>query len=154
MRVLVLYDSKTGNTEKMALAIAEGIRDTGYEVDVKKLGEPFTPSIIWSYNGVAFGSPAIYANASREIRDFLQELKEAQGSRKTARSQKAGIFGSYGYDGALILESKMREFALSIGFVVFPEACMKVDFEIRTRTGDTMAFCRAWGKRFAEFLPF
>lgn len=44
VKVLVLYDSKTGNTEKMAKAVAEGIKEAGNEVDVKKIGQTFKPS--------------------------------------------------------------------------------------------------------------
>ena len=151
MRILVLYDSKTGNTDKMASAIAEGIRETGSEVDVKKIGQSFTPGIVSSYGGVVFGSPAIYADATRELKDFLLILKEFIGTRKPTGA-KAGIFGSYGYDGAWSLENKLRGYALGLGYDVFPEACLKVDYEIRTHAEETIADCKAWGKRFAGFL--
>ena len=40
MKVLIIYDSKTGNTEKMATAIVEGAKETGAEVTIKKIGIP------------------------------------------------------------------------------------------------------------------
>jgi len=36
---LVVYDSKTGNTEKMAIAIAQGMGGGGLEVKVKRVGD-------------------------------------------------------------------------------------------------------------------
>jgi NAD(P)H dehydrogenase (quinone) len=37
-KVLIIYDSETGNTEKMALAVAEGVREVkSVEVSVKKV---------------------------------------------------------------------------------------------------------------------
>ena len=39
VRVLIVYDSRTGNTEKMAYAVAEGVREEGIEVEVKRVDE-------------------------------------------------------------------------------------------------------------------
>ena len=38
VKILVIYDSNTGNTEKMAKAVAEGATSTGAEVETKKSG--------------------------------------------------------------------------------------------------------------------
>ncbi len=151
MKVLVLYDSKTGNTEKMAAAIAEGIMEAGNEVDIKRIGQSFTPTIIQLYDGVVFGSPAIYAGPTNEMKGFLAGLKEHIGSQKPTGA-KAGVFGSYGYDGAWSLENRLKGFAEALGYEVFAEACLKVDSEIKTRIEETMAECKAWGKRFGIFL--
>jgi len=37
-RVLVVYDSRSGNTEKMAFAVAEGVKAKKAEAIVKKVG--------------------------------------------------------------------------------------------------------------------
>jgi flavodoxin len=37
MRAIVIYDSKHGNTEKIAEAIASGLREAGVEVECRKL---------------------------------------------------------------------------------------------------------------------
>ena len=36
-KILIAYESRTGNTEQMAEYIAEGVRMNGGEVDLKKL---------------------------------------------------------------------------------------------------------------------
>ena len=60
MKVLVVYDSLTGNTEKIAKAVAEGAASVdGVDVDVKKIGEPFPVTDLANADGVVFGSPCI-----------------------------------------------------------------------------------------------
>jgi len=39
MKGLVVYDTRSGMTEKIALAIASGMRDAGMEANVKKAEE-------------------------------------------------------------------------------------------------------------------
>ena len=56
----VVYWSGTGNTEKMAFAVAEGIRAAGAEVEVVPAAE-FTPSQAGEYAGIAFGCPSMGA---------------------------------------------------------------------------------------------
>lgn len=38
VKVLVVYDSRTGNTEQMAKAFAEGAKRAGTKVDIKRAG--------------------------------------------------------------------------------------------------------------------
>ncbi|MDQ1278834.1 MAG: hypothetical protein QG670_94, partial [Thermoproteota archaeon] len=56
-RVLIVYDSKTGHTEAMAKAIAEGARTTNVSVDLKKLGDPFPKTLLDSADAILIGSP-------------------------------------------------------------------------------------------------
>ena len=72
MNVLVIYDSKSGNTEKMAHAIAEGAASEGAEVIVKKIGEPFPLTKLVETDVVVLGSPVIYADLF--INDITQVL--------------------------------------------------------------------------------
>jgi NAD(P)H dehydrogenase (quinone) len=48
-KVLVLYDSSTGNTEKMAYLVAEGAkRVEGIEVRVKKVDDATKEDVLWA----------------------------------------------------------------------------------------------------------
>jgi len=40
MKVLIVYDSRSGNTEKMAQVVAEGVKKEGVEVEVKRSTRP------------------------------------------------------------------------------------------------------------------
>ena len=74
MKIVVLYDSKTGNTEKMAKAVAEGASEHA-EVEVKKIGEAFPLTIMDDADGVIFGSPVYYADISNNMKDFLEHVE-------------------------------------------------------------------------------
>lgn len=51
-KILVIYDSNSGNTEKMALAVAKGAKEEGtLEVTVKKAAET-KPSDLLAANGI------------------------------------------------------------------------------------------------------
>ncbi len=39
MKILIVYDSKSGNTEAMAHAVSEGVEDEGVDVEVKRVDE-------------------------------------------------------------------------------------------------------------------
>lgn len=69
---LVIYWSSTGNTEKVALAIKEGLENAGIKVDLKKprnaAGVDF-----FDYDLVCIGSPSIEWQPARPIVDFLKE---------------------------------------------------------------------------------
>ncbi|MCK5679296.1 flavodoxin domain-containing protein, partial [bacterium] len=50
-KVLIVYFSRTGNTEKMAQFIAEGVRFAGAEVELKKVGKVKTEEDLAGYDG-------------------------------------------------------------------------------------------------------
>lgn len=65
MKIGVVYWSGTGNTEKMAAAIADAIKAKGAEVSL------FTPSsfdcsMIEKFDSIAFGCPAMGAEVLEE----------------------------------------------------------------------------------------
>jgi flavodoxin len=153
MKVLIIYDSKTGNTEKMATAIVEGAKETGAEVTIKKIGDPFPLSLLEESDGVAFGSPTRYADVTNEMKDFLTHVADyAKMGKIKMKGKTAGIFGSYGYDGAWVMEDRFKGYVEAIGYKVVLKVYVKVDTELKTRLKETLAECRAWGKEFAKSL--
>lgn len=56
-QALVLYWTCTGNTEKVALRVAEGLADGGFAVTCKKLADAEDEDFL-AYDLVAFGVPA------------------------------------------------------------------------------------------------
>jgi flavorubredoxin len=153
MKVLILYDSKTGNTEKMAKAIEEGAKDAGADLTIKKIGEPFSLSILADSDGVAFGSPTLYADVTNEMKDFLQHVENyiELGKMKT-KGKQAAIFGSYGWDGAFVIEDRLKGYVENLGYKIYPKVCVKVDDEIKINQKNTLSECKAWGKGFAKSL--
>jgi len=73
VRVLVVYHSRRGNTEKMALAVAEGARRVdGVAVTVKRVQE-VTKEDLQSADGLALGSPTYFAGIAGEMKVIMDD---------------------------------------------------------------------------------
>ncbi|TET72963.1 FprA family A-type flavoprotein [Candidatus Bathyarchaeota archaeon] len=154
MKIMVVYDSLTGNTEKMAHAVAEGAGSVaGIVVEVRKIGEPFALSMMAKADGVIFGSPCNYANVTPGMRGFLDNLKGyIRAGKMDVKGKRAAIFGSYGWDGAYVMEELFKKAVQNLGFRVKNEVCVEVGTNIKYHPDEHLAKCKAWGKDFAEYL--
>jgi NAD(P)H dehydrogenase (quinone) len=96
--ILVVYDSRTGHTEKLARAVAEGVDQVEGAVAVVRRREEVRDEEILSSSGILLGSPVHWASLSAESKAFLerigQVLVEAKelGPGTTARARAAGAF--------------------------------------------------------------
>ncbi|MFQ5836956.1 MAG: flavodoxin family protein [Candidatus Bathyarchaeia archaeon] len=73
-KILIMYDSRTGNTEKLAEAVAEGVkRVSGVTVELKK-AESATLEDVIDADGYAFGSPSHFSIMSGKILTLLTNL--------------------------------------------------------------------------------
>jgi len=71
VKVLVVYDSRTGNTEKMALAVAEGARRVpGTKVVVKPVDKAKNVDLL-DADAVVLGSPTYYGDMSGKMKEFI-----------------------------------------------------------------------------------
>ncbi len=69
--VLVTYHSLSGNTEKMARAVAEGAQAvSGARVTLKRVGE-VTGADLFAADALIVGSPVYWANMSGEVKTFF-----------------------------------------------------------------------------------
>jgi flavodoxin len=131
-KALVVYWSKTGNTEKVALAIKEGLEAAGVEVDVKKPKEAADVDY-FDYDLVCIGSPSYQFHPVEPITDFLKSKLTSyrkQGRVKVAAPKVPGknalIFCTYsgphtGIDEATPAGKYMRQFFEHLGFTVIAE---------------------------------
>lgn len=91
-RVLVLYYSMYGHIERMAQAAAEGARDGGAEVDIKRVPELVPEEVLRksgakadqsapvvrvdelpNYDAIIFGTPTRFGNMAGQMRNFLDQ---------------------------------------------------------------------------------
>jgi len=71
VKVLVTYHSLSGNTERMAEAVAEGVKSvSGAEVLLKRVGK-VTADDLFSSDAVVVGSPVYWSNMSGEVKTFF-----------------------------------------------------------------------------------
>ncbi len=88
-KVLIAYASRTGNTMKMASYIAEGVRFSGNEVDVKKINEIKNEKALEGYDAYVFGSPTYHRDMTGGMKTFL-----FLGQKLNLVGKVAGAFGS------------------------------------------------------------
>ena len=91
-KVAVVYWSSTGNTEAMANAVADGIREKGGEA-VLHTCEDFDGSKVAEYDAIAFGCPAMGDEVLEED-EFEPMFSECEAKLS---GKKIGLFGSYGW---------------------------------------------------------
>lgn len=71
VKVLVTYHSLSGNTERMAEAVADGVKSvSGAEVRLKRVGQ-VTADDLLSADAVVVGSPVYWSNMSGEVKTFF-----------------------------------------------------------------------------------
>jgi NAD(P)H dehydrogenase (quinone) len=79
VRILVIYDSETGNTEKMAQAVAEGAKEvTSVKVIVKKVSQTTLKDLV-NADGIIIGSPTYYGQMSGRIKTFIDKSEKIHG---------------------------------------------------------------------------
>jgi NAD(P)H dehydrogenase (quinone) len=73
VKVLVVYDSKTGNTEKLALAVAKGAEQaSGVTVMVKKVEQTSSDDLL-AADAVVMGSPTYFGQMSAKLKALIDE---------------------------------------------------------------------------------
>ena len=92
MKVAVVYWSGTGNTEKMADCIAEGIENAGSEVEVI-FCDDFGADMLNDYDLVAFGCPAM----GDEVLEDTEFEPMFDGCKDALKGKNIALFGSYGW---------------------------------------------------------
>jgi flavodoxin len=75
MQPCVLYFSRTGNTKRMAKAIAELVKAPLFDIASSK------PSIVEKYDLLFIGTPVEGASPAKEARAFVQALPNADGKK-------------------------------------------------------------------------
>ncbi len=93
-KVLIVYTTRTGETQKIAELIAEGIRFCGVETKVKNASEIKKESDLTGFDAVLFGSPTYHGEMLQGMKTilFLAEKAELQG-------KVGGAFGAFGWSG-------------------------------------------------------
>ena len=93
LEVLIVYDSRTGNTEKMAMAVAKGVETVeNVSVKVKTVGETKLDDLR-SADGLIFGSPTYYGDMSANLKALFDETFKIHGKLK---GKVGGAFTSSG----------------------------------------------------------
>ena len=94
--VLITFYSRSGNTEKMAEAVAAGARQvSGVEVEVRPV-EEVGPDDLLEPQGIIMGSPVYYGTMAAELKTLIDESVKHHGK---LIGKVAGAFASSGGPG-------------------------------------------------------
>ncbi|MFC1920408.1 flavodoxin domain-containing protein [Chloroflexota bacterium] len=101
-KVLIIYSSLSGNTEKMAKAVQEGAVSAGATVTIK-LAQDATAEDVVEADAVIMGTPNFAAYMSGMMKDFFD--RSLFGIRGKCDGKPYATFGSYGGGGEVAIET-------------------------------------------------
>jgi NAD(P)H dehydrogenase (quinone) len=160
-KVLVLYDSASGNTAAMAALVAEGAQGIpGIEVRLRGIDDASAEDVVWC-DGLAVGSPTNMGLLSWKMKRFWDEpmaghWMKVDGKIACAFSSSGGWGG-----GAELTCQALMTVLLNFGFLVFGVTdyvgkTMTLHYGAITarqpRSEDAQAACRKLGQRLAEWV--
>ena len=93
-KVLIVYASRSGETQNIADLIAEGVRFAGQEAEVVNVKEIKNESDLDGFDGYVFGSATYHGEMLQGMKTFLFLAEKANLEGKVG-----GAFGSYGWSG-------------------------------------------------------
>jgi flavodoxin I len=141
-KAIVLYYSRTGNTEKMANAVAEGLCNfQGLDVDLKFYA---TPEELADANAIIIGMPTYHHDMTDDMKKLLEDIEAKEINLK---GKIGASFGSYGWHEEaeapnLILETMENKFDMD---VLKPPLVAKY-----TPDEECLEECRKLGRSIAE----
>lgn len=99
IEILVVYHSQSGNTAKMARAVADGVEAVdGARANLKHALEAKLEDLI-RCNGLAVGSPEYFGYMSGLIKDFFDRTYEPGRKERAVFKKPYVVFVSAGNDG-------------------------------------------------------
>ncbi len=145
-KIAIVFYSRNGNTEKLAEAIAEGAREEGAEVALRRVKEIVSEEVIahvpgWkesaermaakyeapttddlvSADAVIFGTPTRFGNVSSELKAFIDSLGGLW-AKGALNGKAGGVFVStstpHGGNESTILSA--YNFLAHLGFIIVP----------------------------------
>ncbi len=140
LKLLIVYYSQTGNTEKMARAIEEGARSVvGIDVEVKYF---VRSEELAEADAIIFGMPTYYHDIGMDMKNLLEGASKEEINLK---GKVGAAFGSYGWSGEapnMLLEIMKNRFQMD---VVEPALRIRYNPDKNGLEG-----CRKLGKSVAE----
>jgi NAD(P)H dehydrogenase (quinone) len=159
-KVLVLYDSKSGNTARMAELVAEGAQTiSSTEVRLRSVEEAVAADVLWC-DGIAVGSPTNMGLISWKMKRFWDEVMLDQwmkidGKIGCAFSSSGGWGGGNELACQSILTVLINFGLLVFGVTDYVGQLSTLHYGAVTarepRDEDEQAACRKLGARLAEW---
>ena len=93
-KALIVYATRTGETQKIAELIAEGIRFSGHEAEVLEAKNIKNEADLEGFDDYVFGSSTYHGEMLQAMKTFLFIAEKAN-----LEGKPGGAFGSFGWSG-------------------------------------------------------
>ncbi len=157
--ILVLYDSETGHTAKMAEYVAEGARKYPVNVRLLSVDEATKEDILWC-DGIAVGSPTYLGVLSWKMKKFWDDMVDLWGKIDGKIGCAFSSSGGWG-GGNEIACMSILTVLMNYGFLVFGVTDYVADkFTLHygavtagePRKQEEIDACRKLGERLAQWV--
>jgi len=138
-KAIVIYETRSGNTEMMAKAIETGLKKAGVEVELKK-GARANADDLKDVDAVILGSPTYVRALIAAMKTFLFEMDKVD-----LKGKVGAAFGSYGWSGESV--EILTETMKNLAEMDVIEPGLKVK---RRPSEKDLEECRAFGKKIAD----
>ena len=103
-KAAVIYWSGTGNTEAMANAVLDGMKNAGADA-VLLTASDVDASAVGGYDAVALGCPAM----GSEVLEDMEFEPMFEGCKSALKGKRVALFGSYGWGGGEWMQNWERD---------------------------------------------
>jgi NAD(P)H dehydrogenase (quinone) len=93
IQVLVAYSSRSGNTEKLARAVARGAENAGGAVNFKSAVDVTKEDLV-AADGIILGSPVYFGSPTAQMKDLIDR---SVGVRRKLRNKVGAAFVTAGH---------------------------------------------------------
>ncbi len=144
-KVLIAYYSRTGKTKAMAEYIAEGVRISGHEAEVRGIDGIKDSKELAGYDAYVFGCPTYHRDITNNMKTFLFLAQNGGLTGKVG-----GAFGSYTHSGdsAGIISDTM-EFVFKMDMINLGPFMLKEHIVDDT---EGLRACQQYGRAIGEKL--
>ena len=106
--ILIIYHSQTGNTRRMAEAVAVGAASIENATVLLRHASEATIEDLFQSDGLVIGSPEYFGYMAGMVKDFFDRTYETARGKKEVFRKPCGVFISAGNDGSGALASIER----------------------------------------------
>ncbi|MFC1918484.1 flavodoxin family protein [Chloroflexota bacterium] len=146
---LVAYDSASGNTEKMAVAIGRGMRKAGLDVEVKRVRNVAFDELL-DADAIVLGAPTYFSTMSMHMKEFIDKVSHRVYPDKL-KDKVGAAFTSYKTVGA---ETALLSIILAMfvhGMVIVGHQSGQIGaISSETPDDNCIAECEVFGERIAN----
>lgn len=93
-KALIVYNTRTGETQKISDLIAEGIRFSGMDAEVKNVNDIKNETDLQGYDALVFGSATYHGAMMQKMKTMLFMAEKAG-----LEGKAGGSFGAFGWSG-------------------------------------------------------